>query len=137
MLSTRLGWQLTRSVRGSVLPRSRQLGKRRRLRKQLQQSSSECVKASVWVYATSAWCSRAIAGGAEALWEVEQGAAAGRVSCPLFGWDQGGRHSCVARWGLPEGSAAFRLQSGGQFDAPGAELLCAVKCSRKKNYLPL
>ena len=62
MQSTRLGWQLTRSVRGSVLPRSRQLGRCRRLRKQLQQSSSEFLIASVWVHAASAWCIRVTLG---------------------------------------------------------------------------
>ena len=54
MQSTRLGWQPTRSVRGSILPRSRQRGRRGRLRKQLQHSSSEFIKSSAWVCAVSA-----------------------------------------------------------------------------------
>ena len=54
MQSTRLGWQLTRSVRGSILPSSRQRGRRGRLRKQLQHSRSESMKCSAWVCAVSA-----------------------------------------------------------------------------------
>ena len=89
MQSTRLGWQLIRSVRGSELTGSRQLKRRGRLRTQLQQSNSESVKSSVWVHATClSIVHQSHTGGAEVLWEVEEGAEARRVSCVRNGGSQ-------------------------------------------------